>query len=195
MFDFEDEDEDDPLERTRIRDFLRGISTVWEIIISARTLKVIKAFSQFESLPQFSNLSRLDASFVGSTLELLPTFLGCCPNLKSLLMDFACLSETDNEIKLSYVPQCFLSSVEFVLMETPITVTKPSLQMDLAKYFMRNCEVLKTLVVSGSFSSIIKKIKRIPKRSLGCEVVMLNRPCEVVYSSSLLPVFYQQFAI
>ncbi|KAG2302322.1 hypothetical protein Bca52824_030973 [Brassica carinata] len=80
--------DDDPLKRTRIRNFLRGISTVRELIISARTLKVIKAFSHFEPLPQFSNLSRLDASFVGSILELLPTFLGCCPNLQSLFMNF-----------------------------------------------------------------------------------------------------------
>ncbi|KAF8079488.1 hypothetical protein N665_1024s0015 [Sinapis alba] len=186
--------DDDPLKRSRIRNFLRGISTVREIIISARTLKVIKNFSHFEPLPQFSNLFRLDASFVGSTLELLPSFLGCCPNLQSLLMDFDCLTETD-EIKLSYVPQCFLSSLEFVQMKTPITVTKPSLKLNLAKYFMRNCEVLKTLEVSKSFSSIIKKIKRIPKRSGGCEVVMLNQPCEVVYqTSSLLPIVYQQFA-
>ncbi|KAL0693457.1 hypothetical protein Bca4012_060637 [Brassica carinata] len=185
--------DDDPLKRTRIRNFLRGISTVRELIISARTLKVIKAFSHFEPLPQFSNLSRLDASFVGSILELLPTFLGCCPNLQSLFMDFDCLPETD-EIKLSSVPRCFLSSLEFVQMETPITGTKPSLQMNLAKYFMSNCGVLKTLVVSKSFSSIIKKIKRIPKRPGGCEVVMINQPCDVVYqTSTLLPVVYPYF--
>ncbi|XP_018454151.1 F-box/FBD/LRR-repeat protein At1g80470-like [Raphanus sativus] len=178
-------DDDDPLNRTRVHNFLRGLSTVREIVISARTLKVIKVFSQFEPLPQFSNLSRLDASFVESTLEVLPTFLGCCPNLQSLVMDFDCLPKTDNEIKLSYVPQCFISSLEFVLMMTPITVTEPSLQMNLAKYFVRNCGVLKTLMVSESFSSIIKKIERIPKRSGGCEVVMLN-PCVVVHQTSSL---------
>lgn len=76
-------------------------------------------------------------------------------------------------------------------METPITVTEPFVKMNLAKYFIRNCEVLKTLEVSKSLSSIIKKIKRIPKRSRGCEVVMLNQPCEVVYqTSSLLPINY-----
>ncbi|KAJ0252597.1 F-box domain-containing protein [Hirschfeldia incana] len=85
VFDVED-DADDPLERIRISKFLSGISTVREMIISPRTLKAIKVFSQFEPLPQFLNLTRLDASFVGSTLELLPTFLGCCPNLQSLLM-------------------------------------------------------------------------------------------------------------
>ena len=39
-----------------------------------------------KALPQFSNLSSLDALLVESYWELLPVFLGCCINLNSLVV-------------------------------------------------------------------------------------------------------------
>ncbi|KAL0793522.1 hypothetical protein Bca101_064899 [Brassica carinata] len=122
--------DDDPLKRTRIRNFLRGISTVRELIISARTLKVIKAFSHFEPLPQFSNLSRLDASFVGSILELLPTFLGCCPNLQSLFMRRRRLKKSED--RLSNLPDDLLCRI---LSELP---TKDTISTSLLSKRWRN---------------------------------------------------------
>ncbi|CAH2047713.1 unnamed protein product, partial [Thlaspi arvense] len=164
---------DNPLERTLFHGFLTGISTVREMIISARALDDVRIYSKFEPLPLFDNLSRLDVSFAEHNLELLPTFIGCCPNLQSLNMQFDCPPET-REIKLSYVPQCFSSSLEFVQMKTPVTTIGPTIKMNLAVYFIRNCAVLKKLVVSKSFINIISKIRKIPKPSQGCEVVMLE---------------------
>ncbi|CAH2047705.1 unnamed protein product, partial [Thlaspi arvense] len=165
---------DDPLERTLFHGFLTGISTVREMIILARALEDVRIYSKFEPLPLFDNLSRLDVSFAEHNLEFLPTFIGCCPNLQSLIM-----------IKLSYVPQCFSSSLEFVEMKTPVTTIEPTIKMNLAVYFMRNCAVLKKLVVSKSFINIISKIRKTPNLSRWCEVVMLE-PKVVSQKSSLV---------
>ncbi|KAF2593871.1 hypothetical protein F2Q70_00044725 [Brassica cretica] len=121
-------------------------------------------------LPQFSNLSWLYASFLESFWELLPTFLGCCPNLHTLILGF----EFDKEecpIKLSSVPPCFVSSLKYFELATQGT-TRTSSQMKLAIYFLRNCAALKKLTLSGSFGDdIIKKIKKIPRRSRRCIIV------------------------
>ncbi|KAF3518193.1 hypothetical protein DY000_02062684 [Brassica cretica] len=71
-------------------------------------------------------------------------------------------------IKLSSVPPCFVSSLKYVELATQGT-TRPSSQMKLAIYFPRNCAALKKLTLSGSFGDdIIKKIKKIPRRSRRC---------------------------
>ncbi|CAA7040650.1 unnamed protein product [Microthlaspi erraticum] len=164
---------DDPSERSEIGDFLNAISTVREMIISARTLEFIRGYSKFEPLPQFSNVSHLEASFPKTTWEFLPSFLGCCPNLKSLVLEYGSLSETD-EMNSFHVPQCFISSLEFVELKTPATLKGTPTKLKLAIYFIRNCAVLKKLVVSGCSDDIIKKIEKIPKRSPGCEVVVVK---------------------
>ncbi|CAF2274820.1 unnamed protein product [Brassica napus] len=162
--------DDDSYRRTMIRNFLTGMSTVSGMKISFNTMEVIHDYSKLELLPQFSNLYWLHASFLESFLELMPTFLGCCPNLHTLVLEF----EFDKEewpIKFSYVPSCFVSSLKYVELSTPVT-TRTSGQMKLAIYFMRNCAALKKLTLSESFGDdIIKKIKKIPRRSRRCSIV------------------------
>ncbi|KAJ4866335.1 F-box/FBD/LRR-repeat protein [Raphanus sativus] len=166
----DDDDDDDDSKRTMIRNFLTSISTVCGMEISSVTLQVIHNYSKVEPLPQFFDLSWLKVYFLESFWELLPTFLCCCPSLHTLVLEF----EFDKEgcpMKLSSVPQCFVSSLKYVELVTQGT-TKTSSQMKLAIFFLRNCAVLKKLTLSGSFGDdIIKKIKKIPRRSKRCVIV------------------------
>ncbi|XP_033145239.1 F-box/FBD/LRR-repeat protein At1g80470-like [Brassica rapa] len=74
-------------------------------------------------------------------------------------------------IKLSCVPPCFVSSLKYVALSTPVT-TRTSSLMKLAIYFLRNCAALKKLTLSEDFGDdIIKKIKKIPRRSRRCSIV------------------------
>ncbi|KAG7585160.1 Leucine-rich repeat 2 [Arabidopsis thaliana x Arabidopsis arenosa] len=141
VFDFE---YDDPVEITKIHNFLIAISTFHKVTISARTLAVIHSYSEVEPLPPFSNLSRLDASLVESSWEVLPAFLGCCMNLHSLVVELDHLPEIE-EIRLSPVPQCVLSSINSLQLKTPSTPSK----MKLATYFWKNCTALKKMHLSG----------------------------------------------
>ncbi|CAN7059434.1 unnamed protein product, partial [Brassica rapa subsp. trilocularis] len=119
-------------------------------------------------LRQFSILSWLHASFLESFLEFLPTFLGCCPSLHTLEFEFG---KEEWPIKLSCVPPCFVSSLKYVALSTPVT-TRTSSLMKLAIYFLRNCAALKKLTLSEDFGDdIIKKIKKIPRRSRRCSIV------------------------
>ncbi|CAN7059440.1 unnamed protein product [Brassica rapa subsp. trilocularis] len=66
---------------------------------------------------------------------------------------------------------CFVSSLKYVELSTPVT-TRTSSQVKLAIYFLRNCAALKKLTLSEGFGDdIIKKIKKIPRRSRGCSIV------------------------
>ncbi|CAA7040652.1 unnamed protein product [Microthlaspi erraticum] len=170
---------DDPSERTMMSEFLSAISTVRDMIISAPTLKFIRGYSEFEPLPQFSHLSHLEASFPKPSREFLPSLLDCCPNLQSLVLEYDSLSETD-EMKFFKVPLCFQSSLEFVELKTPATIMETSTKMKLPIYFIRNCSVLKKLVVSEGSDNIIRKIKKIPKRSRRCEVVVAKQNYKAV---------------
>ncbi|ESQ29445.1 hypothetical protein EUTSA_v10023781mg [Eutrema salsugineum] len=91
-------------------------------------------------------------------------------------------------MKVSYVPECFLSSLEYVNLFTPTTVTEP---MNLPIYFVRNCAVLKELVLNESFSNMIRKIKRIPRLSQRCEVLVGTPTYEdVSHKHDLLSIMY-----
>ncbi|AAC24077.1 Contains similarity to heat shock transcription factor homolog from A. thaliana chromosome 4 contig gb/Z97335 [Arabidopsis thaliana] len=140
-FDVED---DDPLEISKIRKFLVGLSTFHELTISARTLESIHDYSKVGPLPPFSNLFGLDASLVESSWEVLPAFLSCCMNLDSLVIELDCVPEME-EIKLSPVPQCVLSSLDFLQLKAPSTPSK----MKLATYFRKKCTRLTKMLLSG----------------------------------------------
>ncbi|CAL9231183.1 unnamed protein product, partial [Arabidopsis halleri] len=69
------------------RNFFTGISKVRDLNISAHILEVL------EPLPQFFNLSYLEAEFCSSDmkiLETLQTLLESCPNLKSIVLVMTC---------------------------------------------------------------------------------------------------------
>ncbi|XP_010429949.1 PREDICTED: F-box/FBD/LRR-repeat protein At1g80470 isoform X2 [Camelina sativa] len=188
-FDVEEDDDDD-----MILGFLTAISTVREMTISARTLEIADCYG-LDPLPQFFNLTSLHALLPESSWEMFATFLGYCPNLNSLDLEFDGLPETE-EIKDSFVPQCFKSSVKFVLLKIPTIVTKTSSKMQLARYFIRECLVLSKLMLNESFRNVINKVKKIPKRVTGCEVVMLNPAYEVSsHGSSVLPMIYENMFI
>ncbi|CAH2080194.1 unnamed protein product [Thlaspi arvense] len=155
-------------ERSMVHKFLRALSEVKDMEISYATLEVIHGFSKLEALPQFYNLTWLKASFNESLWELLPTFLGCCPNLHTLVLEYESLTEAE-PMKLSYVPPCFVSSLKFVELLTPVTGTSSQI---LARCFLTNCSVLQELTLSKSFSNMIKQIKKIPKRSTRCKIVI-----------------------
>ncbi|KAF8099101.1 hypothetical protein N665_0251s0026 [Sinapis alba] len=154
-------------------DFLTKLSTVREMIISARTLEVIHDYYEWELLPQFANMSHLHASFPETSWKLLLTFLGCCPNLQSLDLEFDSFPEPE-EIKLSFVPQCFQSSLQFVGLKTPIRVEGTLSEMKLPILFLRNCKVMKKLMLNESFKNVIKKIRAIPKMSPQFQTVALS---------------------
>ncbi|ESQ43130.1 hypothetical protein EUTSA_v10013520mg [Eutrema salsugineum] len=178
--------------RNKIGCFLSGISSVREMIICPRTFKVIYEFSKLEPLPQFGCMSRLYVTLCLSNLEWLSTFLESCPNLKSLTLDWNGNSkkmriEEMSQISFSSVPECLLTSLEFVDIKS--TILGYAVEMEVLRYFLENSTILKKLDLCLHYHAIqddfVKKLLKVPRRSSTCQVVVVGLEKTLENMSSL----------
>ncbi|EOA27119.1 hypothetical protein CARUB_v10023218mg [Capsella rubella] len=161
--------------RDTIRDFLIGVSSVRQMIISQPTLEVLHRYSKLGPIPKFDNLYRLQATISWSMLHLLLGFLESFPNLKNLILDFVVSTEPEQD-GLKLVPQCLLSSLESV--EIRELVMGEETGKKLVKYFLENSLVLQKLTlrfedysISNQDSDIFKELYTFTKGSRSCEVI------------------------
>ncbi|CAL9243415.1 unnamed protein product [Arabidopsis halleri] len=159
--------------RDSIHGFLRGILKVSDMKIWLDTFKLICKYSKLESLPQFGYLSCLHITLRISDLKWLPRFLKSCPNLKHLIL--VCFGDNDEtsseemiQLGSSFVPECLLSSLEFIDIRIPFR--GHLVVMKLVRYFLENSAILKKLSLDHD---IFKKLFTIPRRSTTCQVVVI----------------------
>ncbi|XP_024011432.1 putative FBD-associated F-box protein At5g22720 [Eutrema salsugineum] len=120
--------------------------------------------------PQFSNLSCLKAEIYTLELETLPMYLASCPNLRSLILEVLYLSGFE-QTRFSFVPQCLLSSLEFV--EIKSRLDKHPIVTKLVSYFVENSVVLKKLVLDlAEDSVVVRDLLALPRRSSECQIVV-----------------------
>ncbi|CAH2070071.1 unnamed protein product, partial [Thlaspi arvense] len=137
---------------------------------------VIHDYSKYEPLPQFPCMSRLYVNLCVSDLIFLPTFLESCPNLKSIILGLDDYKEMRyDQMSFSSVPECLLSSLEFVDFES--LISGYASEMKLVKYFLENTTILKRLTLhvnhGSTGSDISKELLKIPRRSATCQVVVI----------------------
>ncbi|KAG7610048.1 F-box domain [Arabidopsis suecica] len=165
--------------------FLTGISRVRYLIVSEDMMEVISSYLKEDSLPQFGNLSYLKASVWLSSfdfLDILPKLLESCPNLKSIVLEITCIVDRTKatvERRVSSVPECLLSSLEFVEIKNRISVDDGALEV--ARYFVENSVNLQKVVLrlASSFlrrgnQAVLKDILELPRRSSMCEIEVFN---------------------
>uniref|UniRef100_A0A1J3GPZ5 Putative FBD-associated F-box protein n=1 Tax=Noccaea caerulescens TaxID=107243 RepID=A0A1J3GPZ5_NOCCA len=154
------------------RKFFTSISGVKDMNISYDTFEIIKTIMP---LAQFCNLSCLEAAVLPDSLGSLPRFLESFPNLKSLILDLCdCTLTLREEIRLSFVPQCLLSSLGFVELKTSCCGTPT--KMEVARYFAKNAVMLKKLVLHLSMleekSVVLRDLLALPRRSSTCQIIV-----------------------
>ncbi|ANM70114.1 putative F-box/FBD/LRR-repeat protein [Arabidopsis thaliana] len=165
--------------------FLTGISRVRYLIVSEDMMEVISSYLKEDSLPQFGNLSYLKASVWLSSfdfLDILPKLLESCPNLKSIVLETTCIVDRTKatvERRVSSVPECLLSSLEFVEIKNRISVDDGALEV--ARYFVENSVNLQKVVLrlASSFlrrgnQAVLKDILELPRRSSMCQIEVFN---------------------
>ncbi|XP_010445939.1 PREDICTED: putative FBD-associated F-box protein At5g53635 [Camelina sativa] len=169
--------------RNSFHSFLPQISKIRDMFIHLGTFELLCEYSKLEPLPQFGYMSCLQVELYYSHVKWLPTFLGSFPNLKSLIL--VCYNadrvempfDEMNQVDLSTMPQCLLSSLEFV--DFKVKVSGLAAEMKLVRYFLENAAVLKKLTLPWHYDAIqiqddlVKKLLNIPRRSAECEVIFL----------------------
>ncbi|KAG7589076.1 Leucine-rich repeat 2 [Arabidopsis suecica] len=159
--------------RKMIGNFLARISSVKKLSIAPCTLEIIYDYSRCEPVRLFRNLSSLSVDFYDGRWEILPFFLECCPNLKSLVVD-STFYPKERTIILSR-PRRLLSCLEYVKIQSSLD----RMEMKLVSYLLENSPILKkvTLSLEGRCSRmesvILRELLTIPRRSSSCQVVVL----------------------
>lgn len=85
--------------------------------------------------------------------------------------------EDMDEINISYVPQCLLSSLEFVDFNVPLSSVVG--EMNMVRYILENSAILKKLTLHlhkdcSTNDELVKKLLKIPRGSTKCEVVFFD---------------------
>ncbi|KAG5409330.1 hypothetical protein IGI04_005649 [Brassica rapa subsp. trilocularis] len=166
---------------SNIHKFLHGISMARSMKICRGTFKIMCHYSKLEPFPQFSNMSYLDITLYPREFKWLPAFLESFPNLKYLALVMVCddrkggFSEDIDQVSFSSVPECLLSSLEFVELIAPVQY---DVELKLVKYLLKNSAVLEKLILRlASYNSrrdyMLKKLLKIPRVSTKCKVVIL----------------------
>ncbi|XP_022570731.2 FBD-associated F-box protein At5g44490-like [Brassica napus] len=125
--------------------FFSCISSVKDLVISETIMKLIIFCMKVEPLPQFQDLSCLEAKVCLVDVDMLPTLLESCMNLNSIILELTRPTVVTEQITAWDVPQCLLSSLEFV--EIKCCCKAELVGMKLAKYFAENSVFLKKLVL------------------------------------------------
>ncbi|KAJ0246247.1 FBD domain-containing protein [Hirschfeldia incana] len=167
--------------RSNIHKFLHGISMAKTMKISRGTFKLMCHYSKLEPLPQFGNMSYLDITLCLHDFKWLPAFLESFPNLEYLVL--VCdhrthddvPSEDVEQVSFSSVPECLLSSLEYVDLKAPVQY---DVEMKLVKCLLKNSAVLEKLILRLASSNsrrddMLKKLLKIRRASTKCKVVIL----------------------
>lgn len=167
------------------RSFFRCISRVKDLVISETIMKLIYFCMKVEPLPQFCDLSYLEAKVCLVDVEMLPALLESCPNLNSIVLDLTRPTIITEQITAWAVPQCLLLSLEFV--EIKCCCKAELVGMKLAKYFAENSVFLKKLVLRWrgyvlEEDSVLRDLLALSWRSSTCQIEVygpLKRPVRV----------------
>ncbi|KAF8116808.1 hypothetical protein N665_0014s0070 [Sinapis alba] len=118
-----------------------------------------------------------------SCLKWVPTILESFPNLKSLSLE--CDTDTEcqrklllENINISYVPECLLSSLEFVDFNVPLASDVVG-EMNIVRYILENSAILKKLTLRlhqdcSTNDELVEKLLKIPRGSTKCEFVFFD---------------------
>ncbi|CAF1889748.1 unnamed protein product [Brassica napus] len=131
----------------------------------------------YDPLPQFCNVSTLKVKFSVLNLDMMmSTLLESFPNLNSLVLK---LDDPSNEkaanVRLSSVPPCLLSSLEFVKIKR---FNGGPVDMEIARYFLEKSQVLKKLVLDFKCSAfeqgfyMLRDLIALPRRSSSSQIVL-----------------------
>ncbi|XP_023636254.1 F-box/FBD/LRR-repeat protein At5g22660 [Capsella rubella] len=166
---------DDSFERSAVRKLLTGLSSVKDMAISGTTLKIISHYLKHERMPQFQNMTWIQAEFYISDLGMLPGVLECCPNLIYLDVHIQKLYDEENEeIIFSSVPRCLQTSLEAV--EIVRYKHGDGAERRLTKYLLENSLVLKKFALYFDCPNveqediIYTELETFEARSLACEI-------------------------
>ncbi|KAG7537794.1 Leucine-rich repeat 2, partial [Arabidopsis suecica] len=161
-----------------ICDILTDISRVRDLVISRRTWKEIFAYSKSGPVPQFCNLSHLNATFYIYDLETLQTLLESCPKLESLVLElvkdrFMRHNNLEPNVNFSTVPRCLVSSLKFVELKRAFSGYEG--EMELVRYFLKNSSILEkfrldTYYTKKAKCAFLQELLTMPRCSSACEI-------------------------